>query len=517
MTTPRFCERRYLALWLPRFPIELWERQDPSLRSRPFALTARLDGGIRLAAVNGMAAERGIAPGFSLTDARAIEPGIVIRDADPARDARALAALADWCTRFTPVVAIADADTLMLDITGCAHLWGGERGLLRDLLERLAGFGHDGRASIAPTPGAAWALARFDGRNGRIVAAGHPASLEQALAPLPVQALRLDPATASALDRVGLRRIGDLARLPAVPLARRFGETVVHRLRQARGEAPEPLTPYRPVPPHRVRAVFAEPLWRPEDVADATRRLLDRLCEDLRQRREGARRVTLDLIHVDGRADRLEIGTAAPSRRPDALMRLLAPRLGGADPGNGIEVMVLAAPVAEPLATAQAGLLSAADGTATEPEKLTDLVDRLDNRIGRVVRPEPTTSRIPERAVVLRPPFARTVGAAPSCWPLIVPRPHRLMIRPERIETVAEVPDGPPVMFLWRGTAYRVRVADGPERLSPEWWDAADDGRAPRDYYRIEDVAGRRFWVFRHGLFETGSRVPDWYLHGFFA
>ncbi|WP_448189414.1 Y-family DNA polymerase [Azospirillum sp. sgz301742] len=499
--------RRILSLWLPRLSTDAWTRRRPEMAAQPLAAVAAERGRSMVVAVNHAAERAGVHRGVTLADARAVEPGLVAFDADPAGDARLLDALADWALRWTPWTAT-DGDGLVLDVTGCAHLFGGESGLLADVVERLKRAGFEAHAALADTPAAAWAVARY--ADSPLIIA--PALQRQALDPLPMAALRLPPETVTALAAVGLRRVGDLHGVPRATLTARFGPQPARRLDQALGRLDEPVSPHRPVAPHTARLAFAEPIATPDDLARATRALLDALCEGLEHRQEGARRLELTAHRIDRRLEdapqSLVVGTGRPVRDPAALMRLFAEKLERLAPGPGIEVMVLSAPVAGPLGAVQTGL----DGGGDDSD-LGDLVDRLSNRLGpqSVLRLVPRASWLPERAVAGCSPLARPANQ--PLWPADRPRPVRLLAPPELIEAIAPVPDDPPRMFRWRGIAHRVRRADGPERIEAEWW--RRDG-APRDYYRVEDSDGRRFWLFRQGLYQPET-APRWFLHGFFG
>lgn len=496
----------------------------------PLAVMAAERGRMILVSVDPTAAAVGLAPGMPLADARALEPGLQVVEADPVADARALAGLADWCGRYTPWTATHGEDCILLDITGCAHLFGGEAGLARDLIERLTAIGYAGSLAVADTPGAAWAISRMGGGYGPAggplgEALIPPGGSDAALAGLPVAGLRLDPATVEGLERLGLRRIGDLAALPRGSLAARFGPEVLRRVDQALGRAAEPVSPRRPVPVHLARMVFPEAIGRTEDVSAALERLLAKLCAGLEEAQHGARRVELALYRVDGGVDRQTIGTSRPSRRPQHLFRLLAGRLDRIDAGFGIEVAVLSALVTEPLGARQIGF-GEAGGASGDDTPLDDLVDRLAGRLGRnaVVRPVPFESHLPERAVAMRPAMDGPVtdpealqDKESGAWPDRL-RPVRLLPVPEPIEVTAPIPDDPPVLFRRGRIVHRVVRADGPERLSPEWWQdvpAGAEANRPRDYYRVEDTKGRRFWLYRAGLYDPAT-PPRWYLHGVF-
>lgn len=457
-------------------------------------------GGPRLTAVDSRAAGEGLHPGQRLADARALVPQLEIADADPAADRAALGRLADWCSRYTPWAALDGDDGLVLDITGCAHLFGGEAELLADLARRATAFGITARAACADTPAAAWAWARFG--DSATLPAGEARTR---LAPLPVEALRLPAEAVETLRRLGLCRVGDLLDMPRGPLAARLGDILLQRLDRALGR-PEPISPRRPAPLWRARIQFADGIGRREDIDAALRQLLDELCRALAADGRGARRLELAFYRLDGTAQFVAIGTSRPAREPAHLARLFAGKLDAIDPGFGIETMILGAVATETLGARQIEL---AAGGAPTMEDVATFVDRLESRLGAgaITRLAPVASHVPERAVTacsaLAPPRS-------TAWPAGRPRPVRLFPRPEPIETDG-MPEGPPRRFRWRRVERRVTAAEGPERLSPEWW------RAPpgeiRDYYRIEDVQGRRFWVYR--LVRRGP--PAWYLHGMFA
>jgi protein ImuB len=518
------------------------------------ATTIEVDGRSLVASVNAAAADLGLAPGMSLADARAIVAGFDIAPSDPAADAALLRRLAVWCGRYSPWVGVEGVDGLFLDITGCAHLFGGERALLCDLAARLRVVGFATRLGLSDTPGAAWALARFGvarpGEPGAVAGAG---DARAALASLSPAALRLDPATVGALERVGLTRIDALAVAPRASLAARFGFKVGLRLDQAFGAAPEPVSPVGTPAPYRTQMAFGEPIGLGDDIARGLRHLLDQLCARLEADNCGCRRLDFCAYRVDGTVMTVSIGVARAARDAARLARLFAGRLDEIDPGFGIETLVLAAPIVEPLTLSkgaalfdlqnQPGADKSKTETETESEDMAALVDRLGNRLGfdKVLRLAPFESHIPERAARAIPALegaglGRTSlrgegGDGDRLWPATPPRPLRLLRRPERIEVLgavrtgwglagASAPDG----FLWRRIEHRVRAAIGPERIAPEWWrDPSDKNQAKeaqrhiqlaRDYWRVEDAQGRRFWIY--GLLHP-KRPPEWFLHGLFA
>lgn len=472
---------------------------------------------MRIAAANGLAQSSGIAPDMQLADARALVPSLKVVEADPGGDARALTSLASWCERYTPWTTAEGTDGIVCDVTGCAHLFGGEAALVEEMTARLAGLDYTARAGLADTPGAAWAAARFMG-GAAIIA---PGGARETLAALSVAALRLAADTTLGLERVGLGRIGELVGLARAPLAARFGARLIERLDQALGLAAEPVSPRRPVPRWRTRLSFPEPVGRAEDIGAATRRLVERLCTRLGTSHRGARRLELALYLVDGARRTCAIGTSRPVREPDHLMKLFAEPLAEIEAGFGIEVMVLSALRTEPLAGAQLAIPGARPTTENRELEaaLGLLVDRLSGRLGsgNVTRVAARESHLPERAAVAVPALAPMAAAA--IWPEEPGRPLRLFERPQPVEAVAPLPDGPPVLFRWHRVLHRVRRAEGPERIAPEWWREDARGTESHDYYRIEDSNGGRYWLYRDGLYQPPrpqARPPCWFVHGIF-
>lgn len=484
-------------------------------------LVAPEAGTLRLTAVNEAAGLIGLAPGRSLADARALIPDLLVRDAAPAADAKALAALADWATRYSPWAAVDGDDGLVVDLTGCAHLFGGEETLLADLSRRLAEAGIAARLAIAGSAAAAWGIARFAPAPRTVVAPGQDMA---ALAPLPVAALRLPAGQAAELRRLGLHTVAQVAPLPRAALAQRFGPALASRLDLAAGRQNESLTPRQPAPAFLARMVFPEPIGHLDDLAAAAERMSQTLCRSLRQAGRGARRLVFRVYRSDGEVSELTAGLARPSRTPAHLARLVRERLETLQLGFGADVLTLAAPRTEALADRQVNLPSFGPAAAHDPA-LALLVDRLANRLGpqNVVRLDPRESHLPERSVQVVPALAHAQQDAgndkiKATWAKTAPRPVELLSRPEPVDAVAEVPDGPPVLLRWRGRSWRIRRADGPERIAPEWWRQDDQELATttRDYYRLEDGEGQRLWVYRDGLYPAAAE-PRWYVHGFFA
>jgi protein ImuB len=462
-------------------------------------------------AADAAAQAAGLRIGMPASKAQALVQGLVIQDADPTADADALERLAVWMLqRFAPIVAADPPAGIVIDPTGADHLHGGEAATLAVLVEKLASVGLRARATIADTWGAAHALARFDLRPCLVSAPGNAA---RDVAHLPLAALRLASDMVRDLHVLGFDRVADVLAQPRAPLTLRFGPELGRRLDQATGRVAEPIEPIRPEALIEVRRVFAEPIGAAQTVARTIGKLATQLCDALERAGLGARRLDLICQRVDSRAQAVRVGTGRPLRDVKRMSRLLCDKIETIDPGFGIEVMTLAATVTEPLPPKQASsnLIDQA-----EPD-VSNLIDLLANRVGEknLYRAAPLASDVPERTVRHIPALAPDTGAD---WPGRWPRPSRLLTRPEAIDTVALLPDHPPASFTWRGVRRRVKRADGPERVFGEWWKRDPELTAVRDYFRLEDDAGERYWVYRAGDGEdplTGSQ--RWFLHGIFG
>jgi protein ImuB len=519
---------RILSVWLERWPIRrflLAQDRNPPFGApvdpaKPFVLSVDASGGPRIAALNEAAEAQGVAAGEGLADARAKAATLQIRALDAAADAAALRRLARWATRYTPSVAPWSvengADGLFLEVAGAAHLLGGEAGLVADLQRRLAGFGLPARLALADTPGAGWALARFGASPTALVASGAEAA---ALAKLPVEALRLDPATCLTLRRLGLKTVGDLLDKPRAPLSRRFGAQMLLRLDQALGRIAEPLNFLAPLPAYAAARQFLDPVVSQPGVAAIGRKLFEDLRPQLERNGVGARSLRLSLYRVDGEAFPVEIGLAAPTRNASYVKRQLELRLdrlaGTIDPGFGFETIRLDVTATERMAEEQATFHPSSDGPEPAGRSVA-FIDALWQRFGRtsVRRLWAVESHIPERAAAAREETGRTPdwsfdGELPC-------RPTLLLRAAEPAEVLAVVPEGPPRRFRWRGAMHRVAHAQGPERIAPEWWHRPEP-QPTRDYYIVEDETGRRFWLFREGLYGRETGEPRWFVHGFFA
>lgn len=482
--------------------------------------------GTRIAAANAAAFEAGAAIGQPLTDARAACPGLRVEQADGGADADLLEALARWAMRYSPIVAVDGTEGLMIDTTGCDHLFGGEAGLVADCLKRLSGAGLCVSAGLADTPGLAFALARH-GRGDEIAGADGLARAAR----LPVAALRLSEERLLLLRRLGLKTVGAVAAIPRAALERRFrsreaADAVRLRLDQLAGDIREPLRPLYPPEPRRAAIAMREPVIDVAGIGFVLDELLVRLSGRLERAGEGARCFRLTAFRTDGGTSTLEVRLSRPGREAGAVARLFADRLQEIDCGFGIDGFLLAAGEAERIAAEQPTMVAGSNDAARadDPRIFCDaiapLVDTLANRLGAdaVHQWAPDETHIPERA-------ARRVAVGGACaWAQwaekagAVQRPFRLFDRPEPVEVTAEVPDGPPMQFTWRRVRRIVTRARGPERIAPEWWRADSHGLAVRDYFAVEDREGRQYWLYREGGYQAGeTALPRWYVHGLFT
>jgi len=515
--------RRYLALWFPFLSTDRARQSRTSSRDgrpaeRPFALVEKDRGALRIAAIDAIAARVGLSPGMALAEARALWPNLETEEAAPEADARFLKRASEICEMFTPLVAIKGRDGLALDITGCVHLFGGESEMLLRACRRLRSLGLTTFGAIASTPHAARAFARY--RRNTIAGPAEDETLARAL---PVSALDQDQATSIALGRAGFRTLADLADRPSHMLSARFGEDLVARLHRILGREDLRITPLRTPPLLMAERHFPEPMTQMEHLLTVLARLMGDIANRLEARGEGGRSFELTLFRADGAVRRIGIETGSGTREAASLVRLARLKMetlaDPVDPGFGFDALRLMVLRSEPLHAVQASL---AEGAKPEDEAraLADLVNRLVARFGRE-----NLRRFVSRDThdpALAGGTAAFLSANPAmAWPAPEAgqppaRPLTLFANPQPIEVLAEVPDSPPLRFRWRRMLHEVTRAEGPERIAPEWWREASPAPATRDYYRIEDQAGHRFWIFREGLYEDRNSQPRWFLHGLF-
>jgi len=498
-------QKRYMSIWFRHLLTDWQSLRQPELKDVPFVFAAPLRNRIIVTGANKFAEAEGVYAGMAAADAKAIAPGLKVIDNPIGKQEKLLRKLGLWCIRYTPIVAIEAPDGLMLDISGCTHLWDDERGYLKEIVLKLRGNGYDARAAIADTPGAAWAVARF-GRVTPIIAQQKQA---QALAKLPPAALRLDEEILERLQKLGFRSIGSFMNLPGRELRKRFGDELLTRLTQALGLKDEPLLPLVPPVPYVERLPSMEPIKTVPGIEIAIQQLLEALCIRLQSEGKGIRKAILKCYRVDGKQVQVGISTNRGSHSVSHLQKLFGLQIDKIEPALGIELFVMEVPRVEDMQVKQEKVwVSQPDLKDTA---LAELLDKLGGKVGpeRIHRYLPTENYWPERSVK----EATSLQEAPTTvWRTDRPRPLRLLRKPEELIVMSLEPDYPPKQFTYKGKIHFIDKADGPERIEREWW--RDEGQH-RDYYAVEDTEGRRYWLFRSGHYD--SEDTQWFIHGFFA
>lgn len=497
-------ERRFVSMWFRHLATDWFSLRQPELKSMPFVLRTSSHGRMVITATNNAAEQFGIQTSMALADARVFVQDLHVLDDKPDLLEKLLPRLAEWCIRFSPVVAIDPPDGLLMDASGCTHLWGGDSLYLDDISKKLTGRGYDVRLAMADTIGVAWGIARFGLEP--VVAPGRHI---EALLPLPPQALRLSPENIDRLHKLGLKQIRQFFRMPRAALRRRFGTEIIHRLDQAIGQEIEAILPVIPLEPYQERLPCLEPILTLPGIEIALQRLLEGLCLRLRQEQKGIRVAVLKAYRVDGKIEHVQIATSRPSHHVDHLFKLFSLKLSTIEPALGIELFVLDAVKVEDHLSQQEKMWEATGGL--DDERLSELIDRLASKLGidQVHRYVADEHYWPERSYQLASSLHEP---STTTWLEGKSRPIHILATPQVIEVTAPVPDYPPMLFRYKGEIHQVVKADGPERVEQEWW--LQNGQH-RDYYRVEDQAGRRYWIFRLGHYE--DKLYKWFIHGFFA
>lgn len=497
-------EKRYAVLWFRHLITDRMKRQNPALKEKAFVASSRERGRIIVKAASREAEEMGIAVNMVLADCRAIFPALLACEYKPAEMQKVLYAMAEWCIQFTPDVCLDPPDGLVLHITGCTHLWGGEQAYADNLYHKFSSLGYDVRIGIAGTIGTAWAVSRHIAQPLIVP----PHAERKALQQLPPSALRIEEIIGDKLKKLGLYRIGNFIDMPAKVLRRRFGEVLLSRIDQALGLKPEFISPIKPGMPYLEALPSLEPVRTAEGIRVAIGILLEKICTRLSKEEKGLRTCLLKTFRIDGQVQIIEIGTSKASVNMLHLMKLFELKIPTIAPGLGIELFVMEAPVVEMLGAVQDMLWT---HQHHDQRAVGEMIDKIAQRIGTraLCRYLPDEHYLPERSVKK----ANSLLEEPQCeWRSALPRPIRLLAKPELIDVVAPIPDYPPMIFRYKGIQHKVSKADGPERIEQAWW--IEEGLF-RDYYCIEDEEGKRYWLFRAGCYERDH--PLWYLHGFFA
>ena len=502
--------RRIIALWFPRLPTDRLQRREQTqkistLDAPPLVLAAKVDNALCLSAVDRKATALGLTIGQPLANARAMLPDLKVVAANDSADLKLLTQIADWCDRFTPFVALDGPRHLLLDVTGTSHLFGGEQAVLDRIRTSLKAQGFALRGALAGTAGAARALARY--RDGAVIACSEEG---QAMRPLPVEALNLDAVTTHALRRAGLKTVGQVAARKRSELVARLGSATLAVLDEALGGAAKPITPRRPPPDYWEEQNFAEPVTNEDVIRVSLVSLAVALGKIMERHGQGARRLEAAFFRADGVVRHISIETGAPTREPAIIDRLFREKLAmlsdPLDPGFGFDLIRLCAVHVERIGSEIADL----NTHANEKAEISFLIDRLAARFGsdRILTFRPHDTHIPEEAWMTVP--AQRAQPSKLSWRKIrktknAPRrPLRLYVKPQLVDFSATQ------HFVWHKARRVVTQHEGPERIAMEWW-RYEESRSARDYFRVEDEEGRRYWLYRN------TATKQWFLHGLFA
>ena len=498
--------KRFVTIWFCHLKTDWLSLRRPALLHSPFVLALADHGRMVITAVNALAQQQGIATGMALADARAIFPSLQFFDDKPEPSGKLLNDIALWCIRYAPLVAVDPPDGLILDVTGCPHLWGGEVNYITEISKRFKKMGYTIRIAMADTIGAAWAICRF-GQNETIVEKGQQRT---AILSLPPAALRPEPETAERLNKLGLRTVNSFITMPRAALRRRFGPAFLQRLDQAVGAEEENIIPVISPEPYQERLPCLEPIITATGIEIALQQLLETICHRLQQEEKGLRAAIFKCYRVDGKIEQIDIGTNRASHNVRHLFKLFELKIQTIEPALGIELFILEAPEVEELSPMQEKLWEGTCGL--HDTTFSELMDRIAGKIGaaNIYRYVPDEHYWPERSVRVANSLHEELTTA---WNNNKPRPVQLLPKPEPIEVTAPIPDYPPMLFRYKGKLHTIKKADGPERIEQEWW--LEEGQH-RDYYHVEDEQGHRYWLFRLGHY-TGDNRNQWFLHGFFA
>jgi len=496
---------RFVSIWFRHLTTDWFTLRQPNLKELPFVLRASSHGRMIISAANAKAEKKGINRGMVLADARAIIPNLEVLDDKPDLVDKLLRRLAEWCIRFTPIVSVDPPDGLLLDATGCSHLWDGDLSYVADIKKKLNTRGYDVRIAMANTVGVAWAVARF-GKEPLIIADGMHI---EALMCLPPEALRLEPDAVGRLHKLGLHHVRQFIKMPRSSLRRRFGLSFLQQVDKALGQEIELIEPVLPVALYQERLPCMEPIVTATGIEIALKRLLNTLCLRLQQEQKGLRTAVFKGYRVDGKVEQVDIVTSRPSHTINHLFKLFKHKLQTIEPALGIELFVLEAPTVEDHFPQQEKMWEGSVGL--EDVRVSELVDRIASRAGMnaIHRYVPDEHYWPERSFK---PASSLQEKVTTAWRADKLRPLQLLPVPQPIEVTAPIPDYPPMLFRYKGQLHTIVRADGPERIEQEWWLQQGEHR---DYYRVEDEEGHRYWLFRLGHYH--DKIDRWFIHGFFA
>lgn len=499
-------QKRFVTIWFRHLKTDWFTRRQPALKTTAFVLAEPDHGRMVVTASNPLAATKGVFPGMVVADARALIHGLHVIDEQPGIAEKLLKNLSLWCIRYTPVVAIDAPEGLILDVTGCPHLWKGETPYVQDISSRLKSFGYHVQVAISDTIGCSWAMSRFCKGNTIIRSGDH---MNQLLT-MPPASLRFDISTVERLHKLGLKQIKDFIGMPRQSLRRRFGEEFLKRLDQALGYEEEHIAPVEQPELFEERLPCLEPIITLTGIEIALHQLLDSICKKFAQEQKGLRAAVFKCFMADGRIESVEISTSQPSNNAEHIFKLFELKFSTINPEAGIEVFLLKASKVENVVAVQEKLWNISQNISNKD--LLELMDRLTAKYGdgHVKRFVPDEHYWPERSFKTSEEIGQSVAAE---WKVNRPRPLQLLEHPEPIEVTAPIPDYPPMNFRHKGTLHKIVNADGPERIEQEWW--LTEGQH-RDYYYVEDDEGKRYWLFRSGHYDADKNF-GWFLHGYFA
>jgi protein ImuB len=497
--------KRFVSIWFRHLRTDWFSLRQPQLKSLPLVLRTSSHGRMIISATNAIAEQKEVEIGMPLADAKALNPELQIIDDQPDLAPKLLRRLAEWCIRFTPFAAVDLPDGIFLDASGCTHLWGGDEAYIANIRKKLTTRGYDVRVAIADTPGVACGVARF-GKSQLVIPVGENV---EAISSLPPEALRIQPESVERLHKLGLHRVSQFINLPRSSLRRRFGQELINQLDFALGKVDEILQPVEPTEPYQERLPCLEPIVTAGGIDLALQELLRTLCHRLHQDQKGLRSAVFKGYRVDGKIEKIEIVTNLPSIHVRHLRKLFELKLSSIEPALGIELFTLEAPQVEQLLPEQEKMWEGSGGL--DDIRLSELLDRLAGRVGAnsIRRYLPDEHYWPERSIK---PVSSLQQKLTTPWRADKLRPLQLLRNPERIDVTAPIPDYPPMLFRYKGKLHKIVRADGPERIEQEWW--LRQG-LHRDYYRVEDEEGKRYWLFRLGHYH--DKDYQWFLHGFFA
>jgi len=474
-------------------------------------------GGLKVVARCQAAARRGVQPGMTVAEAKGLAGGGSSRRStamqflqhDPEADSAALNALAVWCGRFSPLVAAAPPDNLLLDLSGCAQLSGSEPLLLEGVARALLRWSLAVRAAIASNIGAAWALAHFAGQP---LTAAENSQEQQALRPLPVQALRLPPLITDTLAELNVRTVEQLQSLPRKSLPSRFGAEIIRRLDQATGKLAEVIAPVKPPAPVEAHRSFEHPVSNQQAIQRVLEQLTCQVTAAAAAIQKGVQQLEVTLFDTAGRRTFFTAGTLHPSQSAAHLNVLIKTRLEYLSLTEEVARVQMLAITVELQQPPQEQLFDT--GEQSTGRELSQLLDRISNRLGkqRVVRPRLHPDAQPERSIRWEPVAGSGQNTQPQAFlfldnRLMLWRPLCLRAEPAPVQVRTSAESGPPLGFTWNATTYNIARYWGPERIETGWW----RGRfRRRDYYRVETPRGQRFWIFQR------ISQRDWFLHGEF-